>query len=86
MVVGKQSGHGGDLSHLDRVAVEVGQHAMHPGDVAAVDQLPPAVEIAFMGRARDAFAKTSEVPLDRRLLLVEGLSAQMRRESAVQLP
>ena len=45
LFVGEQSGHGGDLPHLDRVAVETGQHAVQAGQVAAVHQLPPAVKI-----------------------------------------
>lgn len=54
--------HWGDLAHLDLVAVENGQDTVHPGEVAAVDEPPPAVEVLLVRLRRDLVAEAVQVP------------------------
>lgn len=82
----EQSGHGGDLPHLDRIAIETGQDAVQAGEFAAVDQLLPAVEIPLVRLTRDPIAEAIQVSLDRRPPLLEAQVIQEGREPPVQLP
>jgi hypothetical protein len=48
LLLGEQTAHGGDLAHLDGVAVEAGHDAMQAGEVAAVDEVTPPLEVALV--------------------------------------
>ncbi len=86
LVAREQAGHGGDLAHLDRVSVETREDTVHAGNVAAVDELPPAFQIPLVRLPSHPVAETVEVVLDRRPPLLEAFAVQERREPPVQLP
>lgn len=86
LLVSEQPGHGGDLTHLDGVAVEAGQDTVQAGHVAADHQVPPAADIPLVRLAGHAAVEAVEVALDRRLPLLEALVTEEGREPPVQLP
>lgn len=86
LFVKEQPGHGGDLAHLDRVAIESGQDAVQAWKVAVVDQLSPSVEVANVWLTRDPVAEAIQVALKRWSPLLEALVVQERGEPPVQVP
>ena len=69
--MGEQTAHGGDLAHLDGVAVEAGQDAMQAGEAAAVDEIAPPLEVALVRLAGHLATEPFQVALDPRPPLLE---------------
>ena len=82
----QQTRHGGDLTHLDRVTVETSQYSVEPGQVTPFNELPPAIEVPFVGVAGNAFPEPLQVVFDGWPPLIEALAVEPRREATVKLP
>lgn len=77
---------GGDLAHLDGVAVEADQDNVQTREVAAVDEVAPPLEVAFMRLAVDLAAEPFQVGLDRRSPLLDVVAVEQAREAPMELP
>jgi hypothetical protein len=86
LLVREQSRHGRDLAHLDRVPIEARQDSVQPGEVTALDQLAPPLEVALMRLARHSVPEAFQVVLDSGSPLVEAVPVEECGESAMQLP
>jgi hypothetical protein len=53
-----------DLTHLDGVTVQTGEHPVEPEYVLRLDQRPPPFEIALVRLTGDTPPKTLEIALD----------------------